>query len=230
MTKQLRAAKGSVYLPLVIALATTLVSGAVFGTVTQRWGMSDGTDLAAERLGEVPEKIGDWRMVSSDPASERVTDMLRLAGHFNRTYQHRRTGETVEVHCVLGPAGPISVHQPEICFRNNAYSERGERQTVNVGGDSNSFWSLTFDPSESNLDGGIVCVYYAWSSGDAWTAPSDARFHFAGNSHLYKLQVTTCLPATADLDRGDPCRAFLADFVPVVNDYVEPARSLSVWN
>ena len=55
--------------------------------------------------------------------------------------------------------------------------------------------------------------------------PTDARFAFVGWPYLYKLQLSSKLPAGADLKTGDTCREFLKDFVPVVRQYLtEPSR------
>ncbi|TWT87511.1 hypothetical protein Mal64_30520 [Pseudobythopirellula maris] len=222
---------GVAYSSVITAMALTLFSGAMFGAITQRWGMSQDSIEAASKLASIPQQFGDWQAIETEPIDQYVCQVLRLQGHLKQQYRNSRTGEMVEVYLVLGPAGPISVHQPEICFKNHAYKQRSERELVAVGSDqSQQMWSLIFDPSESNLDGEIVRVYYGWTHGGELRAPEDARLAFVGSSHLYKLQVTCQLPPTADLERQDPCGSFLRDFLPVLKPCLNPADSLVAWN
>jgi hypothetical protein len=58
-------------------------------------------------------------------------------------------------------------------------------------------------------------MYWAWSIGKHWSADADPRFKHAGQPYLYKIQLSSPLPAGVDLQAGDPCKKFLDDFLPV---------------
>ena len=57
-------------------------------------------------------------------------------------------------------------------------------------------------------------MYYAWSTGNEWTAARNARWAFVGHPYLYKLQLSSTLPPGTNLEKSDTCKRFLADFLP----------------
>ncbi len=195
------------------SVAVTLLSGAVYGHISQRWGSPEVADAAGELMADFPDDIGEWRLQSEDALDDRSQGLLRCHGQLHRNYTNRRTGATIDFYLVLGPAGPISVHQPEICFKSQAYSQRSSRELSSIA-DGDSFWSLTFDPSSTNIHGAVTRVYYGWSDGSVWTASKDARFEFAGRPYLYKLQVSAQLPLSSDIGTYDPCLDFLNAALP----------------
>lgn len=201
----------------------TLGLGVLHGWASQRWGPPTNIQQVSDALESLPETVGGWRVVDSKEATDRVQGLLRCEGFVNRYYQNEQTKQIVELYVVLGPTGPLSVHQPEICFKNVDYAQRGERSPVGFEATQgkNSLWALTFDPSPSNLDGGITRVFYGWSRGSRWESPQEARFAFAGSPYLYKLQVSCVLPLSADIEVTDPCQDFLRDLLPVLEDHLK---------
>jgi hypothetical protein len=212
----------------------TILSGVVFGWFSQRWGPPEGINTVSSKLGELPDTIGSWELEEAREVSEGVFNVLRCSGFLDRVYVNRDTGERVEVYLIVGPAGPVSVHQPEICFKNHSHKQRGEREKVQIEERqlTDHLWALTFDPAEGNIDGQITRVYYAWTDGLEWQAPRDARFAFAGRPYIYKLQVSASLPVSASLEERDPCRAFLDELLPIARPHLCPAqqRSILSWN
>ncbi len=198
---------------VVSAVALTLLSGAVYGHVSQRWGSPEEAEAAGALLAAFPSDIGEWRLETEEVLDDRSQGLLRCQGQLHRNYVNRRTGARVDMYLVLGPAGPISVHQPEICFKSQAYSQRSGRELTPVA-DGDTFWSLTFDPSSTNVHGAVTRVFYGWSDGAEWTASKDARFEFAGQPYLYKLQVSAQLPLSSDISTYDPCLEFLKAALP----------------
>ncbi len=67
-----------------------------------------------------------------------------------------------------------------------------------------------------NLQEDLLRVYYAWTTGDHWSAPNDARYSFTGWPYLYKIQASCEMSAGTDMDSTDTCRDFLRDFLPVL--------------
>jgi hypothetical protein len=57
---------------------------------------------------------------------------------------------------------------------------------------------------------------------DGWavSAPRDARFAFAGEPHLYKIQVAGPLLSSGDDKTSDPCMTFLKEVLPAVRPYL----------
>jgi hypothetical protein len=221
----------SIVLGLAAVVALTLLGGALEGRIRNRWGPSDTMRAAAQRLEEVPRRFGGpqndrWQLQSSEAMNEDTIEMLECTGYFVRTYANRRTGDVVSLFVTVGPAGPIAVHTPEICYSSSNYTSRDTRRQVaisDVQGHEDQFWALSFKSKRVQED--VLCVYYAWGAGNRWSAPDDARFAFAGWPYLYKIQVSATLPAGTDLKSSDTCREFLKDFLPVLRQYlIEPMR------
>jgi hypothetical protein len=215
----------SLALSIVLLTGLTLVSGGMHGWMSHRWGLPPATRIAAEKLVEFPDRFGSWQLQSAEEMTEETANTLECAGYFVRAYANQDTGESVRVAVLLGPAGPIAVHTPEICYSSRAYAIREERQRVtiqNSDGSDEEFWALTF--RSNDLDASLLRVCYAWSTGGPWSAPEDARFTFAGSPYLYKIQLASELAPGTDLQTSDPCERFLQDFVPVAKRYlVEPS-------
>jgi hypothetical protein len=213
-------------LGIVLVAGMTLLSGILQGRMSNRWGPSPDTVAAADKLKEIPQQFGDWRLQASEELGKEAENQLQPAGYFVRRYQNQKTGDVVSVTLLLGRPGPTSVHTPEICFGSRNYESRSERQQVAIhraAGSDDDFWAL--DYKTDDLRGDLLRVYYAWSTGDRWSAPNDARFAFAGRPYLYKIQLSGLLPPGANPQARDPCREFLQDFVPAARDYlIQPAN------
>ena len=127
----------SFILGLTAVLGLTLASGAIQGHIRNRWGPSQSMLEAARKLQGVPQVFGGpqknrWQMTSAEPMEPLAVAMLECAGHIHRVYQNRRTNEIVAVFVIVGPAGPISAHTPEICFDAQNYTRRDNRQQVAI--------------------------------------------------------------------------------------------------
>jgi hypothetical protein len=147
--------------------------------------------------------------------------MLQCSDFINRQYLDQTTGQTVSVFVVLGPAGPVSVHTPDVCYSSVHYQVLGPRQAVEVrdaAGGQTEFWAVTLE--STRIDKSLLRVHYAWSPDGRWTAPQNPRFSCAGLPYLLKVQVAASLPAGTDLAQDDPCQSFLEDFVPVFIQHV----------
>jgi len=204
--------------PLLIALvsvvAMTVMSGMVQGELRNRWGRSEDMLALAAKLDEMPKTLGNWKMKSADKLSLSVMDMLQCTGYVARCYAHAKTGETVNVMVILGPAGPTAVHTPEICFSSRDYQQTEDRQVVvlkDATDNAHRFWSLAFKanyPRDNTLR-----VMYAWTDGSFWQAPEDARFAFAGKPYLYKIQIQTDSPSIGSSFASNACSRFLDDLI-----------------
>ncbi len=214
---------------LAVAVAMTVAGGVLQGRIAYRWGPSETMQTAAQKLDQVPQQFGGpkndrWQLKSSQTMDQGTVEMLECTGNFVRTYENRRTGELVSVFVIIGRAGPIAVHTPEICYSAQNWKSRDQRQHVDIAGDQgqdDQFWALTFKTKTLRED--LLRVYYAWGTGDRWSAPNDARWTFTGSPYLYKIQASSELPAGTDLKTGDACRDFLQDFVPVLRQYLVEA-------
>ena len=107
---------------VVVGVGLTLADGVIHGRLTYRWvGTPTERLRAADRLEEVPDRCGDWEVVSSKPLSEYVQSILQLESHISRVYVNRQTQQHVQVAVILGPFGPTSTHTPDICYTSRDY-------------------------------------------------------------------------------------------------------------
>jgi hypothetical protein len=213
--------QSSLFVGIFILAVVTLVGGVIQGRMCRRWARPQEFQALADRLRELPAQIGPWHAKKSQPLDPVAEAVLECAGYVCRQYENQRTGETVTVAVLLGPAGPISVHTPDVCYSSQNYDTVGPPQRIRFddgGNSANELWSTSLRatiPTASNLR-----VYYGWSTGGRWSAPDDARLEFAGQSHLYKVQVAGPLPMPFDDEKSDQSRTFLKDFLPVVRPYL----------
>jgi len=211
-------------LGFILLVAVTLLSGWVHGRMTNRWGYPEDTVAAAAKLQGVPTQFGTWQLRSSEELSENTIKMLDCVGYFVREYVNRQTGDSVKAALLLALPEPLTLHTPEVCFSSREYTIAQQRQRVKVHNPNrpdDEFWALTF--RSNHLEGDMLRVYYAWSTGDRWSAPEQNRFTFK-QPYLYKIQLAGHMPLGADPETADPCWDFLQDFIPVVEPYlVQPS-------
>lgn len=204
-----QSAGASALVALAAALLITVTGGAWYGSYSQRWGPPADLVVAATKLEQLPRQLGDWSLVEELPFDETTQKMLECAGHVNRRYINRATGQSVNLAIIVGPPGPTSVHTPEICFSSRAYQQQGDRSRLEfeeIVGDS--FWTLDFASQNVLADG--LRIYYAWSRGDDWEASNSPRIEFAAAPYLYKLQLAAPVAAGGTADVG---KQFLLEFL-----------------
>jgi hypothetical protein len=194
-------------------LLLTLAAGFAYGHWTQRWGPPADLEAAAVQIKTLPSEIGPWRLSDESEVGKNVIEILQCSGYVNRSYVNQETGRAISLALIVGPPGPTSVHTPEICYSSRAYVPAEDREKVSLtqkGAPPNSFWGLTLEPRAAGA--APLRVYYAWSTGDAWTASSSPRFEFGGSRKLYKIQLAGLMDETSE-EAADPCRDFLDSLV-----------------
>jgi len=205
-----------------IGLVTSLaiVSGLVHGAMSNRWGVQPDELAAGNLLEKTPSQVGAWQTKLTYELEERTVRMLQCSGDVNRLYVNPISGEQVNVAVLLGRTGPIGSHTPEICYSSVDYTQQGDRRMVSfeIDDKTHTFWQVLF--KRNSVDGELLSVFYAWSSGDEWKAADEPRWQFADRPFLYKIQLASTLPPSATADELQPCSEFLTDFIPVVGQYL----------
>lgn len=197
-----------------VGVGIVLVSGALYGRYSQRWGPPAKLAEAGSHVESLPDMLGNWRLVEDRAMQESALAMLECAGYVNRQYVHQKSGQTISVAVIVGPAGPTAVHTPEICFSSRAYEIQDDRVPIVIeaaSGSQHSFWRVDFKTRNELADG--LRVYYAWSLGKRWQASDSPRFEFAAAPMLYKVQVAAHIEPDLDSSKHEPCRQFLEDLV-----------------
>lgn len=205
------------YLLVLVAgglIAVSLLVGVVHGRMTNRWGIQPDMKEASRRLESMPADIDGWH-AESYPLDERVAEMLQCQGSLNRVYENPKTGQKVSIVVLLGPAGPIAVHTPEICYSSKDYSITSDRVPYAVD-DQQDLWDLRL---KSNRAGAApLRVLYGWTNDGNWDATANPRFAFGGRPLLYKIQLAG--PVPNESGEQDACRDFLAAFLPVLRKHL----------
>lgn len=202
----------------IIAAAAITAAGAAYdGWIEHRWSTPADARAAAIRLRDVPERLGEWEVESTEALEPSIVKMLQCSGYLNRIYRHRATGERLHVAVLAGPAGPISVHTPEVCYSNRNYRLTGGAERLQVRPDqrpAEAFWDVTMRHADGPAD--TLEVVYAWNDGAGWQAPSQPRFALGGRPLLYKLQIARNVrPGHAN--ETETCRSFLAGLLPALD-------------
>ena len=202
---------------LVLCVSLTVLSGFLRGMVDQRRGMAQGMKEAAIRVEALPEKIGDWKATRVEPLDDDAASMLRCAGSTVRSYVNTQTGESVSLVLLVGPAGPLAVHTPEVCYGSLNFTTVQPRQRkiiTDVNGNEHPFAFITFE--ENKVGHRLQRVYYAWNRSGTWVAPHSPRTSFAGVPMLYKAQIAT--NAVGDQAEMDAAEKFLRESLPLLKD------------
>lgn len=211
-------------LAVLTATALTLASGIIHGRASNRWGRPDASTDAAERLDRLPDNFGKWIGQPHKQMHGDTYDVLREPEYILREFVHQQTGEVVQAAIILGAAGPISVHDPEICYSSRDRVIR-EKWPVDIG--EHGFSTVTFQ--STRLDKTFTRVYYAWTVDGKWSRGDDSwlgpRWAFAGSPYLYKLQLACEVPPGADLPKSDACLRFLQEFLKQVPAHLAGAPS-----
>lgn len=203
---------------IVVILVGTVAAAAMHGTMTNRWGIQPDHTAAENLLRQsLPKEVGNWREKGKDGELDKdVTDMLECRAYIKRVYENVQTGDRVSVGVLLGPAGPISAHTPEICYSSNDYEIDGEKQKkdlVDKNGMQHSLWQVKI---RSNDQGRArdQQVYYGWSTGGCWEATERPRFAYGGAPYLYKIQLAGPIaPNVESAKTFDPNIDFLTEFL-----------------
>ncbi len=204
---------------LIAGLILTILSGVLRGKLDSRWN-ADQLTAAAERVNALPAELGGWTAKQIKPLPDPAVEMLRCPGSAVGSYSNSK-GDLVSAVFLVGPAGPLAVHTPDVCYGSNNYTihEPTRRTTiVDANGIEHPFSVITF--RENSAGNRLLRVYFAWHDEGAWVAPEVPRTAFAGTPMLYKLQVATH-SVTKDETNLDAGERFLRDSIPLLQQMLK---------
>jgi hypothetical protein len=165
-----------------------VVSGVVNGLWTNRWTVSAAVESATARLAHVPEKVGDWEAhpLELDP---RQLTVAEVSGHVGRRYVNRHNGQEVSLILLCGRSGPLSVHQPDVCYTGAGYQLAAGPEKwqapPDAAGNQYEFWVARF--TRPGSEAAPLRVFWAWSGEGDWRAADKPRLAFGGRAALYKF-------------------------------------------
>ncbi len=209
--------KTKTILLLILCVSLTVLSGVLRGMVDQRWGLGESAQAAAIRVEGLPEELGKWKATHVEELDDEAKNMLRCVGNTVRNYVHQDTKQSVSVVFMVGPAGPLAIHTPEVCYGSANFTtaeQRQQKKIKDVNGDEHPFSVITFE--ENKMGKRLLRVYYAWNKGGEWVAPDTPRTSFAGVPMLYKIQLAT--NSIDDSTNMDAAEKFLMENLSVLKD------------
>lgn len=195
---------------LIAAVVVLVAAGVAYGLRTDRWGPSANLTAAADRVAGLPDKFGDWEgaPLELDP---RQVEEAHVTGITARKYTHKYTRAETVVLVITGRPGPVSVHTPDVCYSTAGFVPGPNEVRPLPGG--GKAWTAEFTkpgpPPES------LRIYWTWSTGGEWLAPTAQRTAFARAPVLHKLYVIRPVAARAepgeDADEVEFMTQLLAD-------------------
>lgn len=214
------------WLPIAAAVIVTLSGMVAYGWIRARWDFGQIVERG-DALQDMPEQFGGWERKASKEIDENVLEQLECEPHhcFDYVYYNRDLNASVEVAVFFGPAGPVAVHTPDICYRNSDFKIVDSRG-VSVGEDQFQLLEMR----RKSLEKTRMHVVYAWRYADRWEVSDSPRFAYAFKRYLFKLQLAAAVPPTPESqdesDEDDDTAAksiavtFLESFLPAFEEHV----------
>jgi EpsI family protein len=170
-------------------------------------------------LKDIPETLGDWEGVTSkiDPHIARATGSTDSVF---RTYQHRRTGQRIDLILLFGPSTEMYIHTPENCYPASGFTQVAGPNLHNlpVGKAQIPFHSLIYAKGEGSTVEREE-VYYTWHYSGRWTPDLVTAKGFERIPGMFKVHIQRRVMKAAELellDVGNPSEAFLAALMPEI--------------
>ncbi|MEX2139928.1 MAG: exosortase-associated EpsI family protein [Pirellulales bacterium] len=202
----------SFYFALLTILAATAGPAVYLG---QRQELqAEAIEQAAARLGTIPSHFGPWNLREEEPLPDSTLRMLQCESHVSRTYMHSQTGELVSLVVLVGPAGPLVAHTPDICMASREWELLKAATPVSLSASTTDRFYSTLLRAKT-LEGDKLNVYYAWSrDGKSWEAPESPRVALGPLPVLYKIQVASPDSSRNVESSGSAVKDFLSDLLP----------------
>lgn len=212
------------------ALTLLLAGGLLHGLYAERWAESEELRQAAARLDAVPLRVGDWagRPLEGDPVE---FERAGARGYWVRSYTNPRTGAAMLAILMVGRAGKMAVHTPEVCYRGAGYDLATAPAAVpvrsDVGDPLGALWTARFVKQAGRSSD--LRLFWGWTAGGPWQAAENPRRQFLGAPLLYKLYVSydgagAAEAASPGLD-GDPGVDFLRQLLPALDARLFPTAA-----
>jgi hypothetical protein len=206
------------FLPVLVGVAAVTASAVDSGRSTGRWGRSEDLAVVAERVHLLKPELGEWK---SEPR-ELDARQLEVAGvkeYSSRVYTNRKTGSTVQMLLICGAPGPISVHEPSVCYAGAGYGQSGDLQKVAAGNDEFKAGKFIKGPPKPDA----LRILWAWSTDGRFQIPDNPRRAFGRNTPaLFKLYVIRQVGPEDGNGKKDSSEEFLEVLLPELKRCLAP--------
>ena len=210
---------------ILLTLSLLVVGGIVHGLYSDRWRTTRELEDGIGRLPTVPLDIAGWKG-EDQPTKDDEFAQAGALGYWSRLY--RKDNHEILVILMVGRAGRMSVHTPEVCYQGAGYKMNGSPNSHKMrdagGALVADFRTANFvKPGQAQSE---LQLFWTWNVGEGWNAPANPRWQFAGKPALFKLYFSH---AVAGLSAGAPKRHmddFLRSFIPALEDSLKTNRDL----
>jgi hypothetical protein len=214
------------YLGTCSIVVLLLVYGFASGIRFDRWSNNGSLSEASARIADLPTTLPKW---TSEPVEIDLGEVLTggIEGFSLRRFRNSLTGDTVQLFLVCGHSGPVSVHNPEVCYKGAGFEVTQERDKLEIPGaipsqSAGNFWRIELAKGDSPIPQKLI-LYYGWNGRGAWVAPANTRLGFGRLPFLYKMYVildSNSARSTAELETS--AKDLLADLLPRYNEVLYP--------
>jgi|HubBroStandDraft_4_1064222.scaffolds.fasta_scaffold436827_1 hypothetical protein len=203
-----------------VTVVLTAAPAVVHGVWSRRWRDPADITAAAKSVEAFPTQFGDWKQHGDEEKMpEEAVRELRCAGYVDRHYVNQKLGREVTVLLMVGPAGPLVRHPPEICYgaqANQLLQDPVDVKVATPDSQNHTFRFLRYkNPGAAS---GEFSVCYGWTANGTWDVPEYPRVRFGGEPLLYKLQVLTTDPVPNDGTLPVAAVQFMNEFLPLLRD------------
>lgn len=210
-----------------------LLAGSASVRLWQEWRYQAAFENASTPLfplRDIPMKFGDW---SCQGEQELPKETLTIAGstdYIAREYVDDKTGATVLVMVVFGPAERVFGHSPLVCFPAVGYqlAAAATPRPISLSTEANTpearFDSLVYSKSNGSSQELVETLYSFWHHGTWDPAASSTRKQFRHHPEMFKVQIQRLITPTENrTNDNNPSVVFLDQFMPELQKRIDQA-------
>jgi hypothetical protein len=204
------------FIACTLAVLLLVTSGVVHGLYSGRWSTTAELDAGIARVPTVPMEFDGWKAELGESNADEFAQAGAIA-YWTRKY--RKDGNEVLAILMVGRAGRMAVHTPEVCYAGAGYGLVGQPSPYLLKGagdkELGTFWTASFKkpgPSGSDLQ-----LYWGWNDGAGWKAPDNPLWTYSGRPVLYKLYLSQQVVGMTGPTATNLMDDFLRSFVPVLD-------------
>ena len=218
-------------LATIVTIGCLAAIGVASGKINDRWGIPAELLAAAEGLKKVPMEIDGWTATEA-PIDDRQLEVAGAMGSLSRIYYSPDKGHAVIVTILCGRHGPISLHEPTVCFVGAGMKQLRPESQVEVehGATDSSFLNTEFSSPKPGEP--VQRTFWSWSADTRkWNAPKNPRLEFVNAKVLYKVYFITPLGTSGGETKTETppeVEQFMASFLKQLPEYLQASPRATV--
>jgi hypothetical protein len=185
--------------------------------------------IAPFALEDIPTVLGDWEKSDATTIDPYLTRNTGAVESVFRTYQHRRTGQKIQLIALFGPSTEMYVHTPVNCYAAGGYiSVRNPLlHQISAGNKQYPFLAAVYAKGEESTITREEC-YWTWYYAGQWTPNLVTEKKFERIPGMFKVHVQRPVQKQSELDLleiGNPTEAFLKMLMPQIDARINKSMS-----